>query len=48
MTEQQLCKLKETEKLLNVTTVSAQDWANESSRLYLAIKMLFDKQFVTS
>jgi hypothetical protein len=48
MNEQQLCKLSEIEKLLDITTVTANDWSNESSRLYLAIKMLFDNSFLSS
>jgi hypothetical protein len=48
MNEQQFLKVNEIEKLLDITTVSAQDWVNESSRLYLVIKMLFDKEFLAT
>lgn len=48
MNEQQLFKLNEIEKLLNITRVSSRDWENESTRLYLAIKMLFDNTFMDS
>ena len=48
MNEQQFLKVNEIEKLLDITTVSAQDWVNDASRLYLVIKMLFDKEFLAT
>jgi hypothetical protein len=42
------CNQNDKERLLNMDSVDPKEWSNESSRLYLAIKMLFDKSFLST
>jgi hypothetical protein len=42
------CNKCDKERLLNMGCIDPQEWANESSRLYLVIKLLFDKSFLST